>query len=89
MTDPIADMLTRIRNANTSKHSFLSIRSLKMVISKISALHLSTAKIKMKRLLQVLRESLNRVFVYTQARKIYQECLVDLESQSFLQTRVL
>ena len=29
-TDPIADMLTRIRNANTSKHSTVDIPASKM-----------------------------------------------------------
>lgn len=30
MTDPIADMLTRIRNANTAKHDYVTIPSSKM-----------------------------------------------------------
>ena len=33
MTDPIADMLTRIRNANTSKHDTVDIPSSKMKLS--------------------------------------------------------
>ena len=33
MTDPIADMLTRIRNANTAKHDTLDIPASKMKIS--------------------------------------------------------
>ena len=33
MTDPIADMLTRIRNANTAKHDTGDIRSSKMKLS--------------------------------------------------------
>ena len=33
MTDPIADMLTRIRNANTSKHDTVDIPASKMKIS--------------------------------------------------------
>ena len=51
MTDPIADMLTRIRNANTAKHDTVDVPSskmkvisslmslLRMVISTISVLH--------------------------------------------------
>ena len=33
MTDPIADMLTRIRNANTSKHDTVDIPASKMKVS--------------------------------------------------------
>ena len=33
MTDPIADMLTRIRNANTAKHDSVDIPSSKMKIA--------------------------------------------------------
>ena len=33
MTDPIADMLTRIRNANTAKHDTVDIPSSKMKVS--------------------------------------------------------
>jgi len=33
MSDPIADMLTRIRNANVAKHDFVSIPSSKMKIA--------------------------------------------------------
>jgi small subunit ribosomal protein S8 len=33
MTDPIADMLTRIRNANTSKHDTVDIPSSKMKLA--------------------------------------------------------
>ena len=33
MTDPIADMLTRIRNANTSKHDTVDVPASKMKIS--------------------------------------------------------
>mgnify|MGYP002622390154 CR=1 FL=1 len=33
MTDPIADMLTRIRNANTSKHDTVDVPSSKMKVS--------------------------------------------------------
>ena len=33
MSDPIADMLTRIRNANTAKHDTVDIPSSKMKVS--------------------------------------------------------
>ena len=33
MSDPIADMLTRIRNANTAKHDTVDIPSSKMKLS--------------------------------------------------------
>ena len=39
MTDPIADMLTRIRNANTAKHDTVDIPSSKMVSLPISIWH--------------------------------------------------
>ena len=34
MSDPIADMLTRIRNANTAKHDTVDIPSSKMKIAR-------------------------------------------------------
>lgn len=33
MTDPIADMLTRIRNANTAKHDTVDVPASKMKLS--------------------------------------------------------
>ena len=33
MTDPIADMLTRIRNANTAKHDTVDVPSSKMKLA--------------------------------------------------------
>ena len=33
MTDPIADMLTRIRNANTAKHDYVKVPSSKMKLA--------------------------------------------------------
>ena len=33
MTDPIADMLTRIRNANTSKHDTVDVPASKMKLA--------------------------------------------------------
>lgn len=39
MTDPIADMLTRIRNANTAKHDTVDVPASKMKISIAEILH--------------------------------------------------
>ena len=33
MSDPIADMLTRIRNANTAKHDTVDVQAAKMKIA--------------------------------------------------------
>ena len=38
MSDPIADMLTRIRNGNTAKHDFVSVPSSKMKLAVIDIL---------------------------------------------------
>ena len=40
MTDPIADMLTRIRNANTAKHDTVDVPSskMKLILSLMSSL---------------------------------------------------
>ncbi len=38
MSDPIADMLTRIRNGNTAKHDFVSIPSSKMKLAVVDIL---------------------------------------------------
>ena len=91
--DPIADMLTRIRNANTAKHDTVDIPVSKMklaiadilekegfsplrrrlesvwVLIALSALPLNTARTRMKRLSQALREFPDRAFVFTQAAK--------------------
>ena len=37
MSDPIADMLTRIRNANTAKHDTVDVPSSKMKLAKYGA----------------------------------------------------
>ena len=57
MSDPIADMLTRIRNANTAKHDTVDVPASKMKSS------------------QVLRESPNQVYVYTQTKRSYRKYL--------------
>ncbi len=38
MSDPIADMLTRIRNGNTAKHDFVSVPSSKMKLAVVDIL---------------------------------------------------
>lgn len=38
MSDPIADMLTRIRNANTAKHDFVDIPSSKLKVAIVEIL---------------------------------------------------
>ncbi len=37
MSDPIADMLTRIRNANTAKHDTVDIPSSKMKLAMLTS----------------------------------------------------
>ena len=76
MSDPIADMLTRIRNANTAKHDTVDVPASKMKLAIANILS------------QALREFLNQVFVYTLQARMYLRYLVDLEQQSFPQTRV-
>ena len=107
MSDPIADMLTRIRNANTAKHDTVDVPASKMKIAiadilvdegyiakydlvedgNFKTLHITRKK--MRKLSQELRESPSRDFAYMLIQKIFREYLVDLESQSFLQIKVL
>ena len=74
MTDPIADMLTRIRNANTSKHDTVDVPASKMKVS-IADILFKEGYIQKYEL------------VYTQARMSYLEFSADLVSQSFQQIR--
>ena len=60
MSDPIADMLTRIRNANTAKHDTVDVPSSKM--------KLAIADILVKE--GFIKKFPNRVCVSTQTRKI-------------------
>ena len=63
MSDPIADMLTRIRNANTAKHDTVDVPASKIKVA--------IADILLKegyRPSPVLRESQSPAFVSTQAR---------------------
>ena len=44
MSDPIADMLTRIRNANTAKHDTVDVPASKMklaIVQILSLIHIS------------------------------------------------
>jgi len=103
MSDPIADMLTRIRNANTAKHDTVDVPASKMKIAIANILvdegyiakydlvedGVVMVRTKTRRSSQDLRESPNQVFVYTQARMSFRRFLVDLVSQSFPQTKAL
>ena len=110
MSDPIADMLTRIRNANTAKHDTVDVPASKMKLAianilldegyiekydviedgvfKTIHITLKYGADKNEKLSQALREFLNQVFVYTLQARMYLRYLVDLEQQSFPQTRV-
>ena len=105
MNDPIADMLTRIRNANAAKHDTVDVPSSKMKLA-IANILLDEGYIKKLDVVEdgafknlhitlkygadrVLREFLSPVFVYTQARTSFPEYWADLVSQSFQQTREL
>ena len=96
-SDPIADMLTRIRNANTAKHDTVDVPASKMKIAIADILvdegyiakydivedgNFKTIRITLKygadkneKIITGLKESQNRVFVYTQARMSFQEYL--------------
>ena len=107
MSDPIADMLTRIRNANTAKHDTVDVPASKMKLAIANILldegyiekydviedgvfktiHI-TLKYGADKNEKVITEFLNQVFVYTLQARMYLRYLVDLEQQSFPQTRV-
>mgnify|MGYP000155217972 CR=1 FL=1 len=112
MSDPIADMLTRIRNANTAKHDTVDVPASKMktaianilvdegYIAKydlvedgvVKTLHITLkyGEDKNEKNHHWFKEKFpNLVFVSTQVRISFQKFLVDLESQFFLQTKVL
>ena len=111
MSDPIADMLTRIRNANTAKHDTVDVPASKMktaianilvdegYIAKydlvedgvVKTLHITLkyGEDKNEKIITGLKRISNLVFVSTQVRISFQKFLVDLESQFFLQTKVL
>ena len=73
MSDPIADMLTRIRNANTAKHDTVDVPASKMKIA----------------IANILVDEGYRVFVFMLVRKSFRRFLEDLESQSFPLIKVL
>ena len=104
MSDPIADMLTRIRNANTAKHDTVDVPASKMklaiaeillkegYITKYEVLEdgvFKTIQTRTKKLSQVLREFLNQVFVYMQEARKFLEFWVDWVLLFCLQTRAL
>ena len=64
--DPIADMLTRIRNANTAKHDTVDIPVSKMKLA-IADILVDEGYIAKYDLSQALREFPDRAFVFTQA----------------------
>ena len=66
MSDPIADMLTRIRNANTAKHDTVDVPYSKMKLAIADIL----VKTKTRKSSPASREFPNRVCVSTQTRKI-------------------
>ncbi len=111
MSDPIADMLTRIRNANTAKHDTVDVPASKMklaiaeilvnegYITKYEVLeegNFKTIRITLKygadkndRVITGIKEDYqNLVFVFMLEKMNYQEFLVDLEQQSYQQTKV-
>ena len=74
MSDPIADMLTRIRNANTAKHDTVDVPSSKMKLA-IADILVKEGFIKKYDVVEdgnfkTSREFPNRVCVSTQTRKI-------------------
>ncbi|MDY6990584.1 MAG: 30S ribosomal protein S8 [Thermodesulfobacteriota bacterium] len=62
MSDPLADMLTRIRNANTAKHSKVDIPASKMKVSMAKILK-SEGYIRNYKLLKDQRHGILRIYV--------------------------
>ena len=96
MSDPIADMLTRIRNANTAKHDTVDVPASKMKIAIADILvnegYITKYDIVEEGNFNTIRITLKygadkKVFVYTLTAQIFREYLEDLELQSSLQTR--
>ena len=90
MSDPIADMLTRIRNANTAKHDTVDVPASKMKLAIADILvregYIKKYDIVEDGAFQTIRISL-KYGVYTLARKICRRYLADLVSLSYPQTR--
>ena len=99
MSDPIADMLTRIRNANTAKHDTVDVPASKMklaiadilvregYIKKYDIVEDGAFQTITRRSSPESRRSPSRAYVYTLARKICRRYLADLVSLSYPQTR--
>ena len=100
-SDPIADMLTRIRNANTAKHDTVDIPSSKMKLA-IADILLKEGYIKkydlvdegnFKTIRIALKYGVDKdekiITEYTPARTNFLRFLVDLVLQSSLQQTVL
>ena len=62
MTDPIADMLTRIRNANTAKHDTVDIPSSKMKLS-IAKILLDEGYIKSYELVENVQHAIQEIII--------------------------
>ena len=105
MTDPIADMLTRIRNANAALHETVNIPASRMKAAVLDILlqegfvknvekEENTLKVTLKygsnkKLLQELNVFLNLVYVFTRKRKNFLVYLVVWVSQLFLHPKAL
>ena len=97
MSDPIADMLTRIRNANTAKHDTVDVPASKMKLA-IANILLDEGYIAKYDLVEdgafktihitLKYGAQNRDFVFTLIQRISRRYLADSEQQSSLQTKV-
>ena len=98
--DPIADMLTRIRNANTAKHDTVDIPSSKMKLAIADILVdegyvakydlVDNGNFKDIRItLKYGKDKNEKIIAGMQARKICRRYLADWVSPSYLRTRVL
>ena len=88
MSDPIADMLTRIRNANTAKHDTVDVPASKMKIA-IANILLDEGYIAKYDLVEDGHfQTIHITLKYGQAQRISREFSEDSEQRSFLQTKV-
>ena len=97
MSDPIADMLTRIRNANTAKHDTVDVPASKMKLA-IANILLDEGYIAKYDLVEdghfqtihiTLKYGADKNEKVMQTQKISREYSADLEQRSFLQTKAL
>ena len=89
MSDPIADMLTRIRNANTAKHDTVDVPASKMKIA-IADILVNEGYITKYDIVEEGNFNTIRITLKYGADKNetnFREYLEDLELQSSLQTR--